>query len=124
MIGIDRDSDALYFEHDFFADKEFAEKYISEIYAMFDTLEDYAELYPVDNEGKMKSLSQTFDDGFLSVTVEVYLSGEVRCTILPSKDADPDKLYDREWLSRVKLSAYVKENNVDIILFFVILKIG
>lgn len=38
----ERDSDELYFESDYFADKEFATKYVSEIYGMFAVLEEYA----------------------------------------------------------------------------------
>lgn len=111
----ERGSDELYFEHDFFADKEFADNYVSEIYGMFAVLEDYATYYPNNEKKEVTSIVQKFDDGVLAVTVSVYTDGTVHYSILPSEGTDPDKIFTREWLNRVKLSSYVKDNEVDIL---------
>ena len=111
----DRDSDELYFESDYFADKEFATKYVSEIYGMFATLEEYAIYFPQNEKGETTAITQTFDDGTLAVEVSVYKNGTVHYKITPSKEYDPTKVFNREWLSRVKLSAYVEDNDIDIL---------
>ena len=111
----DKGSDELYFESDYFADKEFATKYVSEIYGMFAVLEEYATYFPQNEKGETSSITQTFDDGTLAVEVSVYRNGTVHYTITPSKDYDPSKVFNREWLSRVKLSAYVEDNDIDIL---------
>ena len=111
----ERDSDELYFESDYFADKEFATKYVSEIYGMFAVLEEYATYFPQNEKGETTSITQVFDDGTLAVEVSVYRNGTVHYSITPSKEYDPTKVFNREWLSRVKLSTYVEENDIDIL---------
>ena len=111
----DRDSDELYFESEQFANKEFADKYVSEIYGMFAVLEEYADYYPLNGKGETTAISQTFDDGVLSVTISVYVGGTVHYTILPSKGTDPEKIFTREWVSRTKLSSIVVDNAVSIL---------
>ena len=111
----ERDSDELYFESDYFADKEFATKYVSEIYGMFAVLEEYATYFPQNEKGETTSITQVFDDGTLAVEVSVYRNGTVHYSITPSKEYDPTKVFNREWLSRVKLSTYVEENDIDLL---------
>ena len=117
FVGLikERDSDELYFESDYFADKEFATKYVSEIYGMFAVLEEYATYFPQNEKGETTSITQVFDDGTLAVEVSVYRNGTVHYSITPSKEYDPTKVFNREWLSRVKLSTYVEENDIDIL---------
>lgn len=91
----ERDSDELYFESDYFADKEFATKYVSEIYGMFAVLEEYATYFPQNEKGETTSITQVFDDGTLAVEVSVYRNGTVHYSITPSKEYDPTKVLNR-----------------------------
>lgn len=106
----DRDSDELYFESDYFSDKEFASKYVGEIFEMFAVLEEYAPLYPVNGKGETTAITQTLEDELFSVTISVYTNGSVHYTISLKKALDQDSIYNREWLSRVKLKSHVDQH--------------
>lgn len=106
----DRDSDELYFESDYFSDKEFASKYVGEIFEMFSVLEEYAPLYSVNGKGEITAITQTLEDELFSVNISVSPSGSVQYTIALKKALDQDAIYNREWLSRVKLKSYVEQH--------------
>lgn len=111
----DRDLDELYFESDYFSDKEFATKYVGEIYEMFAVLEEYAPLYPVNGKGEITAITQTIEDELFSVTISVYPNGSVHYTINLKKSLDQDSIYNREWLNRVKLKSYVDQHSLRVL---------
>jgi hypothetical protein len=115
VIMKDSESDDLYFEDSRFANREFAEKYISEIYEMFGVLENFAKYYPASAKGGVSSITQTFKAGILEVLITVFPNGKIECNITPSNGVDNQNIYNREWLSREKLSNYVKENRANIL---------
>ena len=103
----DFDSDELYFADFCLKDREFVEKYISDIYAIFAILEQYGTLFPYEEKKGRTGLSQEFSDGLLSVTVKLDTWGRVTPSIVPCKGIDSDKLYTREWYSRETVSKHV-----------------
>ena len=111
----DRESDELYFESEQFTDRNFAQKYVGEIYAAFAVLEEYADYFPINGKGEPMPITQTFDDGVLTVTITIYINGNVSYTIVPSKGTSAAHLFDREWLNREKLSSYVDNNALSIL---------
>ncbi len=111
----DVDSDEIYFDRPYMTDKEFVEKYLSEILEMFSVLEEYGRLYPVNDKGAKVSMEQLFDDGLLAVTVTCNHYGNVTFSIVPSKGVDTDKLYNREWLNRETLAHFVENNTINIL---------
>lgn len=111
----DRGSDELYFESEHFSDKEFASKYVGEIFQMFSVLEEYAPLYPVNGKGETTAIAQTIEDELFSVTINVYTNGSVHYIINLKKSLDQDSIYNREWLSRVKLKSYVDQHSLRVL---------
>ena len=104
----DFDSDELYFADFCLKDREFVEKYISDIYGIFAILEQYGTLFPYEEKKGRTGLSQEFSDGLLSVTVKLDTWGRVIPFIVPCKGVDSDNLYTREWYSRETVSKHVE----------------
>lgn len=103
----DFDSDELYFADFCLKDREFVEKYISDIYAIFAILEQYGTLFPYEEKKGRTGLSQEFSDGLLSVTIKLDTWGRVTPSIVPCKGIDTDNLYTREWYNRETVSKHV-----------------
>lgn len=103
----DFDSDELYFADFCLKDREFVEKYISDIYGIFAILEQYGTLFPYEEKKGRTGLSQEFSDGLLSVTVKLDTWGRVTPSIVPCKGIDTDSLYTREWYNRETVSKHV-----------------
>lgn len=103
----DFDSDELYFADFCSKDREFVEKYISDIYGIFAILEQYGTLFPYEEKKGRTGLSQEFSDGLLSVTVKLDTWGRVTPSIVPCKGIDTDNLYTREWYNRETVSKHV-----------------
>lgn len=103
----DFDSDELYFADFCLKDREFVEKYISDIYGIFAILEQYGTLFPYEEKKGRTGLSQEFSDGLLSVTVKLDTWGRVTPSIVPCKGIDTDNLYTREWYNRKTVSKHV-----------------
>lgn len=103
----DFDSDELYFADFCLKDREFVEKYISDIYGIFAILEQYGTLFPYEEKKGRTGLSQEFSDGLLSVTVKLDTWGRVTPSIVPCKGIDTDNLYTREWYNRETVSKHV-----------------
>lgn len=104
----DFDSDELYFADFCSKDREFVEKYISDIYGIFAILEQYGTLFPYEEKKGRTGIEQEFNDGLLSVTVKLDTWGRVTPSIVPCKGIDSDNLYTREWYSRETVSKYVE----------------
>lgn len=111
----DIDSDELYFGDFSLKDREFVEKYLSDIYDIYAILESYGTLFPYENEKGRQSLNQEFDDGILKVNITCDTYGRVAIQVSPSKGVDSDNLYTRSWLNRQTVSSYVDENIDDIL---------
>lgn len=104
----DFDSDEIYFADFCFKDREFVEKYISDIYGIFAILEQYGTMFPyVEKEGR-KGLSQEFSDGLLDIAIKLDTWGRVTPSVVPCKGVDTDNLYTREWYSRETISKHVE----------------
>lgn len=104
----DFDSDEIYFADFCSKDREFVEKYISDIYGIFAILEQYGTLFPYEEKKGRTGLEQEFNDGLLSVTVKLDTWGRVTPSIVPCKGIDSDSLYTREWYSRETVSKHVE----------------
>lgn len=119
IILKERESDELYFESYSFIDEEFVKKYMSEIYGMFATIEEYASMFPqgvgFDSRKPRNAIVQTFDYGILRVTIECSVEGSVTAFVSLVDGVDSDKVYDRKWVNRETLSDYVKAHIVDIL---------
>lgn len=111
----DFDSDEIYFADFCIKDREFVEKYISDIYGIFAILEAYGTLFPYEEKKGRTGLSQEFADGLLSIKVSLDTYGRVTPLILPVKEADPDNLYVRTWYSRETVSEHVNNMSEDIL---------
>lgn len=103
----DFDSDELYFADFCSKDREFVEKYISDIYGIFAILEQYGTLFPYEEKKGRTGLSQEFSDGLLNVTIKLDTWGRVTPSIVPCNGIDTDNLYTREWYSRETISKHV-----------------
>lgn len=103
----DFDSDELYFADFCSKDREFVEKYISDIYGIFSILEQYGTLFPYEEKKGRSGLTQEFTDNLLNVDVKLDTWGRVTVSIVPCKGIDTDDLYTREWYSRETVSKHV-----------------
>ena len=103
----DFDSDEIYFADFCLKDREFVEKYISDIYGIFAILEQYGTLFPYEEKKGRTGLTQEFSDGLLDVDVKLDTWGRVTVSIVPCKGIDSDNLYTREWYSRETISKHV-----------------
>lgn len=100
----DKDSDEIYFEN-YNVDKTFVEKHYERINKIFDKLEEFSSLYQNNNGGK-----QDLSDDFFDITLEYDSFGRTNIYIKISQYEDKEKIYEREWLKRQKLSDFVLEN--------------
>lgn len=115
IVYKDIDSDELYFADHCIKDRAFVEKYISDIYGIFATLEQYGTLFPyVENKGRT-DLTQSFDDGLLKVDVRCDTHGRVGFKIVPSEGIDDEGIYSRAWYSRETIASYVDEKKGQIL---------
>lgn len=111
----DIDSDELYFGDFSLKDREFVERYLSDIYGIYAILESYGTLFPYKKEKGRQSLNQAFDDGVLNINITCDTYGRVAIQVSPSKGVDSDNLYTRSWYTRQTVSSYVDENSEDIL---------
>lgn len=115
VLHKDFDSDEIYFADFCVKDREFVEKYISDIYGIFAVLEEYGTLFPYEEKKGRVGLSQEFNDGLLSIKVSLDTYGRVTPLILPVKEADPENLYVRNWYSRETIAKHVEAMSEDIL---------
>lgn len=115
VLHKDFDSDEIYFADFCVKDREFVERYISDIYEIFAVLEEYGTLFPYEEKKGRCGIKQDFSDGLLDVSVSLDNWGRVSTGIVPSKGNDPENLYTRTWYSRETISKHVDEMSEQIL---------
>lgn len=111
----DIDSDQIYFAENYNTDKEFVEKYYDQICEYFRILEEFNSLYQSRVGISGQGAEQIFSDGFLDVRFSYDAWGRTCVLTSINSQADPQRIYLREWVKRQTLSNYIKENEETIL---------
>lgn len=108
-------SEEIYFSSFSKKDREFVNKYISDIYEIFGVLEEYGGLFPYENDKGRLNACQEFGDGLFDVSVSIDSFGRVTPTLVLCKGLGLEQIYAREWCSRESIATYVNNMQDDIL---------